>query len=60
MLDRLGLERANPKIMGCNRHGYFLSGPEFDTIDQEFTRRHCNTCPDKAPRPADWTFYKEP
>jgi hypothetical protein len=60
MLDRLGLERANPKIIGCKLHQYFLGGGELDQIDQEFTKRFCNACPDRVPRPANWMFYDEP
>lgn len=41
MLDRLALERANPKIIGCNLHRYALGGRELDNIDQEFRTRFC-------------------
>jgi hypothetical protein len=60
MLDRLALERANPKIIGCNLHRYALGGLELDNIDLEFKTRFCNSCSDRVPRPADWTFYDEP
>jgi hypothetical protein len=60
MLDRLALERANPKIIGCNLHRYALGGRELDNIDREFKTSFCNSCPDRAPRPADWAFYDEP
>jgi hypothetical protein len=60
MLDRLALERANPKIIGCNLHRYAWGGRELDNIDREFKTRFCNSCPDRVPRPADWTFYDEP
>ena len=60
MLDRLALERANPKIIGCNLHRYALDGRELDHIDREFKRRFCSSCPDRVPRPVDWTFYDEP
>src|SRR6266404_2525622 len=32
MLDRLALERANPKIIGCNLHRYASDGLELDNI----------------------------
>ena len=60
MLDRLALERANPKIISCGLYRYALAGRELDNIDREFKTRFCNACPDRVPRPADWTFYDEP
>ena len=36
MLERLALERANPKIVGCNLHGYALAGLTLDNIDRAF------------------------
>jgi hypothetical protein len=60
MLDRLGLERANPKIIVCNLYQYALGGPSLDEIDQEFKRRFCSTCLKRSPRPAGWSFYDEP
>jgi hypothetical protein len=60
MLDRLALERANPKIIGCNLHRYALAGRELDNIDRAFKAKFCNACPDRVPRPAGWTFYAEP
>jgi hypothetical protein len=56
MLDRLGLERANPKIIGCNIYRHALGGPSLDEIDQEFKRRFCSTCLKHSPRPAGWFF----
>jgi hypothetical protein len=60
MLDRLALERANPKIIGCNLHRYAIAGRELDNIDQAFKAEFCDVCPDRVPRPAGWTFYDEP
>jgi len=59
MLARLGLERANPKIIRCGLHGYALGGPDVDGINARFNERYCNTCPDRAPRAGDWKFYSE-
>jgi len=56
MLDRLGLERANPKIIGCNIYRYTLDGQSLDDIDQEFKRSFCSTCRKRSPRPAGWIF----
>ena len=55
-LARLGLERANPKIIRCRLHGYALGGPDMDGINARFNERHCNACPDRTPRAPDWTF----
>ena len=60
MLVRLALERANPKIICCNLHRYAMAGRELDNIDRAFKAEFCNACPDRIPRPADWTFYNEP
>jgi hypothetical protein len=59
MLDRLGLERANPKIIRCRLHGHALGGRELDNIDKAFKARFCDSCPDRTPRPVNWTFYDE-
>lgn len=59
-LDRLALERANPKIIGCALHRYAIGGRALDDIDQQFKGRYCDACTDKAPRPAGWTFYDKP
>jgi hypothetical protein len=60
MLDKWGLERANPKIIGCNIYRYAVGGPSLDDIDQEFRYRFCGTCLKRFPRPTGWTFYDEP
>ena len=60
MLDRLALERANPKIIGCELHQYAIGGRALDDIDRQFKTRFCATCPDKDPRPSDWSFYDKP
>jgi len=60
MLDRWGLERANPKIIGCNIYRYSLGGQALDDIDREFKTRFCNTCLKRSPRPVGWSFYDEP
>jgi hypothetical protein len=59
MLPRLGLERANPKIISCALHAHALGGPDLDGINARFNERYCNTCPDRVPRADDWTFYSE-
>jgi hypothetical protein len=59
MLDRLALDRANPKIVGCNLRKYAVAGRDLDNIDQAFKAKFCDVCPDRVPRPSGWTFYDE-
>ena len=59
MLNRLGLEYANPKLIACSLHNYRIGGQELDAVDGAFTERYCNRCPDKRSRPADWSFRDE-
>jgi hypothetical protein len=59
LLARLGLDRANPKVIKCRLHGYALGGPEMDGINARFNEQYCNTCPDRAPRADDWQFHNE-
>ncbi len=59
-LVKVGLERANPKLLGCTQYGYALGGRSLDATDEEFKRRHCGTCLVRSPRTAGWTFYDEP
>ena len=57
VLDRLALERANPKIIHCGVYSYAIGGPDLDGIDEQFKQRYCNSCADKVPRPAGSSFY---
>ena len=56
MLVRLGLERANPKIISCGLHPYALGGRDLDGINARFNERYCSSCPDREPRPDEWKF----
>jgi hypothetical protein len=38
-LERLALERSNPKIIGCGLHRYAIGGRALDDIDQQFKAR---------------------
>src|SRR5580658_6442445 len=58
MLVRLGLERANPKIIGCDLYRYAIAGRTFDGINEKFVAKFCSTCLQRSPRPAGWTFYE--
>ncbi|HLG95251.1 MAG TPA: DUF4365 domain-containing protein [Bryobacteraceae bacterium] len=59
LLTRLGLERANRKIIRCRLHGYVVGGRDLDGINAQFNERFCNKCPDRSPRADDWQFYNE-
>lgn len=52
----LGTQMAGSKIIHCSLHKYHLEGRDFDSALAGFKLRHCDSCPDKAPRPADWEF----
>jgi hypothetical protein len=60
MLVRLALERANPKIIGCDFYRYALTGRTLDGINEKFITKFCSTCLKRSPRPAGWTFYADP
>jgi hypothetical protein len=60
MLVRLGLERANPKIIGCDLFRYAVGGRTLDGINEKFVARYCSACLKRSPRPSGWTFYAEP
>jgi hypothetical protein len=60
MLVRLGLQRANPKIIICQLFRYAIGGRSLDGIDENFKRRFCDTCIVRVPRPSGWSFYDRP
>lgn len=59
MLVRLGLERANPKMIGCSLHRFGLVGAALDEINLQFKNRHCDSCAEKSPHPPGWNYYDE-
>ncbi len=56
-LDRLALEHANSKIIGCNLYRYAMAGRALDDIDRTFRAEFCDTCPDRVSHPTGWNFY---
>ncbi len=58
-LVRLGLERANPKIVVCTLHHYGVGGAALDDINIEFKKEFCDSCPDRSPRPDGWNFFDD-
>lgn len=51
-----GTQMARSKIVHCSLHDYHLGGRDFDSVLAAFKLQHCDSCPDKAPRPQDWEF----
>jgi hypothetical protein len=58
-LDRLGLDRANPKIIYCALHRHAVAGKELDEINDEFSTNYCRKCADKVARPDGWSYYED-
>jgi hypothetical protein len=58
-LDRLGLNRANPKIIYCALHRYAATGEELDGINDRFNANYCSKCADKVARPNGWSYYDD-
>jgi hypothetical protein len=49
-----GTQMAGSKLIHCSLYDYHLEGRDFDSALAAFKLRHCDSCPDKAPRPSDW------
>lgn len=52
----LGTQMAGSKLIHCSLHGFHLEGRDFDSTLATFKLQHCDSCSDKAPRPADWEY----
>jgi hypothetical protein len=50
---------ASSKVVHCTLHNYHKEGRELDTAYREFKQRHCDSCPDKKPRPEGWKYTEE-
>ncbi len=59
VLDRIGLETANPKILRCRLHGHAAEGRALDDIDAVFVKSFCDTCSDQKPRSSEWQFHED-
>ncbi len=51
-----GTQMAGSKIIHCALHGYHHEARDFDSALAEFKLKHCDSCPDRAPRPSEWEF----
>jgi len=47
---------AGSKILHCALHNYHHEARDFDSALAEFRSKYCDSCPDSAPRPAEWKF----
>jgi hypothetical protein len=48
------ISTAGCKVIHCTLHNYHVEGKELDSAYAEFKRRHCDSCPDRRPRPEEW------
>jgi hypothetical protein len=53
------LGTAGSKVVHCTLHNYHQEGIDLDSAYAKFKRSHCDSCPDKKPRPAGWEFTDE-
>lgn len=56
IMDLLGTQMAGSKVIHCSLHNHHLEGRDFDSALAGFKLQHCDSCPDKAPRPSHWEF----
>lgn len=47
---------AGSKVVHCTLHNYHVEGKEQDSAYEQFKRVHCDSCPDRKPRPEDWVY----
>jgi len=50
---------ASSKVVHCTLHGFHVEGKELDTVYEEFRQAHCDSCPDRKPRPEGWRYTDE-
>lgn len=50
---------AGSKVIHCTLHNYHVEGKDLDSAYTEFNARHCNSCPDRKPRPGGWLGTEE-
>jgi len=54
-----GIQTAGSKIIHCALHRYHLEAKDLDSAFAQFKSQFCDSCPDQAPRPAEWKYTKE-
>ena len=50
------LGTAGSKVVHCTLHNFHVEGKEQDEAYKEFKRLHCDSCPDRNPRPEGWEY----
>jgi hypothetical protein len=50
------ISTAGSKVIHCTLHNYHKDALEMDVAYEEFRRAHCDSCPDKKPRPDGWKY----
>jgi hypothetical protein len=48
------ISTAGSKVIHCTLHDYHVEGKDLDSAYAEFKARHCESCPDRKPRPEGW------
>jgi hypothetical protein len=51
-----GIETAGSKVIHCALHKHHHESRELDVALSEFRLKHCDSCPDRSPRPAEWKY----
>jgi hypothetical protein len=54
-----GIQTAGSKIIHCALHKYHLEAKDLDSAFAEFKPQYCDSCPDRAPRHAEWKYSQE-
>jgi len=49
------ISTAGSKVIHCTLHNHHVEGKDLDSAYAEFRRRHCDSCPDRRPRPEAWS-----
>jgi len=57
--NALGIQTAGSKVVHCTLYDYHAEDRVLDRAYAEFGKAHCDTCPDKAPRPSTWRYDDE-
>jgi hypothetical protein len=50
---------AGSKVIHCTLHNFHVEGKDQGTAYAEFKKLHCDSCPDRKPRPEGWKLTKE-
>ena len=53
------ISTAGSKVVHCTLHNFHIEGKDQDAAYAEFKRIHCDSCPDRKPRPDGWRYTDE-